>query len=278
MTNIISLGMGVQSTALYFQSSMGEIPRADLAIFVDPGKEKTQTLEYHHFLEDWRSKNNGIPIKVVSKKNLFVDLLNKDENKRFASIPCFTKDPENGKVGMLRRQCTNEYKIMQVDKAISEYYGLKKYARRPKTAVWLGITVDEVDRISYPKSAWKINVFPYLNYHTSSNNVSKSVKYFDNYVNRNDLYAWYKNNNLPIPIKSGCVFCPFQSDFNWYDLKENYPEDFEAAIEVDIAIRNDPKSKGRERFLHKSCVPLNQVKFNQEDQTSLGDCFGHCQI
>lgn len=42
---IISLGLGVQSTALYYMSSMGELPRCNYAIFVDTGKEKKKTIE-----------------------------------------------------------------------------------------------------------------------------------------------------------------------------------------------------------------------------------------
>ena len=37
---VISLGVGIQSTAVYLMSSIGyKIPRADVAIFADPGAE-----------------------------------------------------------------------------------------------------------------------------------------------------------------------------------------------------------------------------------------------
>lgn len=49
---IISLGLGVQSTALYFLSSMGIIERADHAIFADPGAESQQTYDYLEFLKN----------------------------------------------------------------------------------------------------------------------------------------------------------------------------------------------------------------------------------
>ena len=47
---IISLGVGVQSTAMYMMSSLKYIDRADHAIFADPGAELPQTykiLEYY---------------------------------------------------------------------------------------------------------------------------------------------------------------------------------------------------------------------------------------
>ncbi len=131
---IIALGMGVQSTALWLMSSLGYIkPRADYAIFADTGAEKTATIEYFNNL----NYDNYIPLIKVNYKNIYKDLM-KGENSsgnRFASIPAFS---ENG--GMLRRQCTSEYKINQVDKKIRELYGLKKNQRYPKTEIWYGIT------------------------------------------------------------------------------------------------------------------------------------------
>ena len=51
---ILSLGLGIQSTALYLMSSMGQIERYDYALFVDTGKEKTETYQYHKWLLDWQ--------------------------------------------------------------------------------------------------------------------------------------------------------------------------------------------------------------------------------
>ena len=40
---IISLGLGVQSTAMYLMSSLGYIEKADYAIFADPRAEHPKT-------------------------------------------------------------------------------------------------------------------------------------------------------------------------------------------------------------------------------------------
>ena len=104
---IISLGLGVQSTTLYLMSSTGIYQRADYAIFADPGAEHPKTYELLKWLLIWQKENDSIPI-YVEKKDLYRDLINDSltENK-FAPLPTFTKD---GK-GILRRQCTAEYKI-----------------------------------------------------------------------------------------------------------------------------------------------------------------------
>jgi len=82
---VISLGLGVQSTAMYLMSSLGELNRADYAVFADPGAEHPKTYELLIYLEKWQKENNGIPI-ITRAKNLKQDLLNKQNSTgtRFA--------------------------------------------------------------------------------------------------------------------------------------------------------------------------------------------------
>ena len=57
---VISLGLGVQSTALYLMSSMGyKVPRSDVAVFSDPQAEHPKTYEILDWLLEWKEKNNG---------------------------------------------------------------------------------------------------------------------------------------------------------------------------------------------------------------------------
>ena len=118
---IISLGLGVQSTALYLMSSLGYIDRADHAIFADPGAELPDTYQLWDYLNEWRRLNNGIPL-TKKKKSLYDDIIRGQNStgQRWASIPAFG---ESG--GMIRRQCTLEYKINVVVKIIRELHGLK---------------------------------------------------------------------------------------------------------------------------------------------------------
>lgn len=273
--NIISLGLGVQSTALYFMSSLGELPRCDYAVFVDTGKEKKGTIQYLSFLQKWATKNNGIPIIVVRKKNLYKDLLNKRNStgQRFSSIPAFTSN-DDGSTGMLRRQCTNEYKIEQVDKTIREILKIPRLVG-VRINVWKGISLEEIERLSIPQTNWKIHVYPFCGY-TISKQVTESNDYKKR--TRNDIINWYISNSLPVPPKSSCVFCPYQSDAAWYNMKINEPTDFAAAVRVDKAIRNSSKKGIKNQiFLHNSCVPLELIEFSPDapDLWS-GECSGNC--
>ena len=51
----ISLGAGVQSTAMYVLSALGKqgVPRADFAVFADTGDEPRHVYEQLEKLEDW---------------------------------------------------------------------------------------------------------------------------------------------------------------------------------------------------------------------------------
>lgn len=275
---IISLGLGVQSTALYYMSSIGELPRADFAIMADTGGEKEHTKEYLKYLIDWQHKYDGIPIIVKSDKNLSTDLLNATNStgQRFASIPAYVQN-NDGSVGMLRRQCTSEYKIGPVNDAIRDLYGLRPGSRRPVTEVWKGITLDELERMSNPDSAWKIHVYPFTGFYFQKRTWGKidwAIPF-----NRSDLFSWYKQHGLPIPGKSACSFCPYHSDAMWARAKKENPADFALAVKMDYAIR-DSAMKGIKRpcFLHKSLKPLDEVVFEEKNDLWAGECSGTCHI
>ena len=276
MNKIISLGVGVQSSGLYYMSSKNEIERCDYAIFSDTGGEKTKTLQYYDLLFEWMSKNNGIPLYKANYKNLKADLLNQtnSSNNRFAPIPAFTLN--NGKVGMLRRQCTNEYKIAQVTKKYREILNIGN-KRFPITEIFIGITLDEVHRMTIPQEKWKIHVYPFCGYKVYPD--GNCVRINSKIMSRNDIFNWYHNQGLSIPEKSSCVFCPFQSDQNWLRLKQMSPEDFKEAVKVDKAIRDSSK-KGIKApiYLHDSIKPLDEVNFNENQGTLWGNCTDYCDI
>tara|TARA_R110002110_G_scaffold16915_1_gene72578 strand:- start:401 stop:751 length:351 start_codon:yes stop_codon:yes gene_type:complete len=90
-------------------------------------------------------------------------------------------------------------------------------------------------------------------------------------MTRGDCYKFFKEKNFPIPDKSSCVFCPYHSDKNWQDLKENYPEQWDQCIEVDEAIRGSSKRGLNDKmYLHRSLIPLKDIEF--ADQQELFMC------
>lgn len=267
---IISLGLGVQSTALYYLSSIGGMmPRADYAIFADPGAESKETYNYLEYLQKWQKQNNGIEIIVEAGKNIYTDIIVKSKSgKRFASIPAYTAN-EDGSTGILRRQCTREYKIEQVYRAIRRIYGLKPRQRYPATEIWIGITVDEAHRARDSREKWATNIYPFLNTPTD---------YLPKVWNRFDCLTFFQENNLLIPPKSSCVFCPYQSPMRWKKVMES--PDREKVVAVDHAIR-DMSMRGMISpiFLTAQCLPIEKINFqNIPDDMFGAECEGHCGI
>jgi hypothetical protein len=273
----ISLGVGVQSVTLYLMSSIGVIPRADYAIFADPGSEGKRTYAYLRWLIDWADKNNGIPIVWTGKKSIYKDLTSKKKN-RFASIPLFTKD-EFGNVGMLKRQCTEEYKIAEVKRAIRKIYGISPREKAPNTEIWIGITLDEIERMRIPQTNFETFVYHFCGYSSQKKYSTKKIE-SDFNSTRSDCISWLTKMGFPVPPKSACNFCPYQSDVQWLFLKQNEPREWKKVVKLDKTLRNST-SKGvlQQAYLHTSCVPLDEV-YLKEDQTDLfiNECHGGCGL
>lgn len=255
---IISLGLGVQSTALYFMSSLGKIDRADYAIFSDPGAELPRTYEILELLKDWQKENSGIPIVTVSK-NLYEDLINhkNSSGNRWASIPAFSENS-----GIIRRQCTSEYKIRPIVKKIRELRGIEKHKHLPYTELMLGISIDEIERVKTSQMSRIEYLYPLI----------------DARLNRSDCIAYIQSIGFPVPPKSSCVFCPYHSSRQWTSIKYNDKESWNKVLKVDKAIRNIAGRKLKEKlFLHPARKPIDEIQFL--DQQELFMCEeGFCGV
>lgn len=282
--NIISLGAGVQSTAMLLMADNGELLvekyieidgemvntqelepiKVDCAIFCDTGWEPKHV--YEHL--DRLISEVSIPVYVVSKGNIRQDIVDvlEGREKRFASIPFFIEN-QDGTKGIGRRQCTNEYKIQPFNQKARQLLGLKKYQRARPNSInkLLGITTDEVNRVKLSKDKWSKNTYPFI----------------DMRWNRSECISYLKSIGWGDTPKSACIGCPFHSNRMWADMKKNYPEDFKDAVELDNLLRkeNNRKMKGKE-YIHNSLVPLSEAYFNDENQSDLFDmeCEGMCGI
>lgn len=270
--NVLSLGCGVQSTALLLLSTTGKIPLFSHCIFADTGWEGAATYECAAFCKE-QAEKAGIKFIQVSKGNIREKTmaLAAGEIKRAASLPLFVLN--NGKKGMTMRACTSEYKLLAIIKAVrEEVLGLKFRQRGPKDVrvkMAIGITKDEALRAK-PNMQQKFieNIFPYLNW---------GCEWFDKDWSRQDCIDYLDKEWPGITVsRSACIGCPYKSDTEWMKLSE---EEFQDAVEFDRAIRKLPKLDG-ELFLHSKRIPLDQVKFAKEDEPDLfnQECEGMCGL
>jgi len=261
----LSLGAGVQSSALLVMSALGlyDCPRADLAVFADVGDEPQWVYDYlRDHLVPFGDKH-GIPVETTQYGHLSKDYLSAD-GRSFASPPLFLVGP-NGEHGMLRRQCTEKYKIRPIHRHIRQHLGYKPRQRVKEKVLSLhGISVDEAHRMRTSPTKWVQLGYPLV----------------DANLNRSQCEAIVVGAGLPKPERSACVFCPFHSDVYWNELKTQHPNEFGRAIEFDKAIRH---VKGRRGigYLHASRKPLAEVDFKpNRDQVDMfgNDCSGVCGV
>lgn len=265
--NVLSLGVGVQSSCMALMAARGEItPMPDIVVFSDPGWETKRTYEYGEWLKQ-ELESHGIKVMYTNNGNIRNDLIRAaTEGTRVASLPFFTLAPD-GTQGMVMRQCTDQYKIQGVRKAIKGHMGVKT-AREIKEPItlWMGISTDEAERMADSKERWIKNRYPLI----------------EKMMNRLDCSNWLVRNGYPEPPKSSCIGCPFHSNETWLDMKRNDPESWEDAVKVDRIIRRLPKVRG-EVFLHRSCKPLDEVDLNENQLEFQWDgfgneCSGHCGV
>ena len=260
---VLSLGAGVQSSTLALMIHKGEIPMVDCAIFADTQAEPPKVYEWLEFIK----KTVSYPVHIVTWRNLEQDVLDASQGKYQAfTIPFYTKNKETEQKGMLMRQCTADYKIKPVTKKVRELLGYKKGERvdlkEVQVEMLLGISTDELRRMRMNRLRYIDNQYPLIN---------------DFGMSRQDCIAWMKDNGYPMPAKSACYFCPFHSQSTWKEIKENDPELFQKAVEMDKKIRDQEKYKIKnkykdELYLHRSCEPLDKA-LEDDGQLDMFDGF-----
>ena len=85
MLKVLSLGAGVQSTALLLMSIRGDVERFDCAIFADTGWESAAVYEHLSWLTG-EAERAGIPLRRVSRGNIRADALRSTIRGRVADL------------------------------------------------------------------------------------------------------------------------------------------------------------------------------------------------
>lgn len=279
---VLSLGAGVQSTTVLLMSCRGVLPKLDAAVFADTQWEPSEVYDHLDWLADEAAKA-GIPVHRVTNGDLRQHTLegfvrgSSEEGQRYASLPLFVRNPD-GSQGMIRRQCTREYKIVPIERFIRrELLGLQPGKRAPSDAVdqWFGISSDEMRRVRISRDHWKRNVYPLVGLP-----FDMLDRPFTRLMCQDWLLRHYPSRKVP---RSACIGCPYHTDDEWRRIKAN-PMQWADAVEVDRAIRHADGMDG-EVFLHRSCLPLEDVDLRTDEdkgqmtlafQGFRAECLGYC--
>lgn len=254
---VLSLGAGVQSTALL---AIAQDPAlgVDAAIFADTQDEPAWV--YEHLA--WLEANSRVPIRRATKGSLSAAIMSAD---RAAIPPLFVRNQE-GRLGMLQRQCTREFKIEVVQRVVRELLGLRPRQRakgRFTVELWLGISIDEAHRMKPNRVPWLKNRWPLI----------------ERELTRAGCETLLREHGWPVPKKSACVYCPFHDNAYWRDLRANYPKEWDRAVAFDQAFRERPGKLQGQVFIHKTGQPLAHADLGVTDADGFGnECEGHCGL
>jgi hypothetical protein len=275
MLRILSLGAGVQSSTLALMSARGELPVLDCAIFADTGAEPAAVYTYL----EWLRGVLPFPVHVVSAGNLETEILASVAHQRgFIPVarkgidarPPFFVLNEDGSRGIIRRQCTGDFKVVPIQKKIRELLGLKPRQHWPKVAVveqWIGISRDEASRMK-PSQLPAIQMrWPLIELG----------------MTRHSCLLWLESHGYPTPPKSACTFCPYRSDAAWRHLRDTDPEGWNSALAVDRAIRSGLGNLTGTLYVHDSLMPLEEVDLSTDSERGQpnlfeNECEGMCGV
>lgn len=246
VTQVWSCGGGTQSAAIAALICLGKLPKPDLSIIVDTGREKSSTWRYLDDVLRPSLAKVGVEIHRV-QKNKYTDW-DLHDSSGVILIPAFTI--LNGQEGRKSAFCSDKWKRRVTMRWLREQ-GVERCDN------WLGISCDELRRVRASRDKWLNHVFPLVALRIFRDNCPQIVAEM----------GW------PKPPRSACWMCPNMRDAEWSEMKENDPEDFALAVQFDHDIRKDDPGL----FLHDAYIPLDQVNFDpNRDNGILGCDSGRC--
>lgn len=224
---VISFGGGVQSTALLVLAAQGEIDYR-VALFANVGDEAENPGSLRYIEEHARpfAAQHQIALhelRWVSRggveRDLYTDLMG---DNRSIDIPV---KMEGGAPGT--RKCTDRYK-MEVVRRWCRAHGATPAA--PAT-IAVGFSTDEISRASNRRMEPIENVvYPLL----------------DLGLSRADCARVITEAGLPVPPKSSCWFCPFQTPTQWAEKRRDQPVLFDRAVALEDRLNEKRTMLGRD--------------------------------
>lgn len=265
---VLSWGCGVQSTTLAVMSALGDLERLDVIMTAETHWERRVTYKVRGFYIKWL-KERGVRVEIVSGGNV-----RWDGAAEHIHIPFWTS---NG--GPLRRQCTREFKIRPMKHRIRELLQFHRSdpPHPPAMSVeqWLGISWDESERMKDSRVRYIVNRWPLI----------------EKRMSRGECIKYLEDRDLPVPISSACIGCPYRLASSWLEMSENSPEEFGEAVEFDRLNRHNPLavcggSTSDELFIYKHGGPLEDADLEADakreragKQLPLFVCeSGHCMV
>ncbi|MFD7610926.1 hypothetical protein [Streptomyces sp. NPDC059828] len=263
---VLSLGAGVQSTTLLMLAAEGRLPKWDAAIFADTGWEPTRVYEHLDRLEREIAQPAGIPVHRVRVEggNLRADSLNPGSS---VPIPVFVIDREGTRAAMVRRQCTEAYKVKPIKAKVRAMLGYP-HPRPVPAGVFveqaIGISRDEFERAKDASVRYLRNVFPLLDLDGAADGREGWT--------RNDCLRYLRARGWGETPKSACIGCPFHGNRQWRELRDQHPQEWADAVDFDRRLRQTQlRGIKTKPYLHRSLLPLDQAPIDRVTRAEWAD-------
>jgi hypothetical protein len=274
---VLNLGAGVQSTTVYLMAT----PERSRPTTTPSSPTPAKSLRLSTATWTGCAASAGSRYSSAAPGN-WAKISSAGRNStggRFAAIPAYVDHGPGRREGRGRRQCTREYKIDVIERTIRrELLGLKPRQRIPK-----GVTVTQAYGISIDEAGRSIRIRERIRRHSPW--IAPEFPLLDRLMSRADCIRWLQNRVPHEVPKSSCVFCPYKSNEQWRWLKDNDPEGWARAVEIDEALRNGAvASRGMagQQYIHRSCVPLREADLGSGSipgQLSFAlECAGMCGV
>ena len=125
----------MQSWTLAAMSALGGLPTVDVAIHSDTTHERAATYAFAAEWTPWLEQRGVRVVTIINDGREGTDVVIGG-----GEIPIPAHTVNEGKAGVIRRQCTGAWKI----RPIRRY--LQAHRRGQPVELWLGITIDEWHR------------------------------------------------------------------------------------------------------------------------------------
>lgn len=220
----LSYGGGKQTVAIITLILEGKLPKPDLIVMADTGREVATTFEYLDNVVQPALTEIGLRVDVAGHAYATVDLYRNED----LLLPAFTR--RGGQIGKMPTLCSNEWKQRVIRRWLRER-GVTD------TEVWLGISLDECERMKDSGLNWYRHVYPLCEIAPMTRQMC---------IEQIQRHGW------TVPHKSRCYMCPNQSPEAWKQIKRLDNGDFEKAV----ALENEIRLTDTDVYLHPLGIPL----------------------
>ena len=250
-----SYGGGVQSAAIAVLVLRGDLPRPERIVMADTSREASATWAYLDEVVQPALAEVGLRVEIAPHTLATKGLVSADGKPL---MPVYTRQAEGGRVGQMRNFCSGEWKRDVVRRYVRSLgYGPEGRSERGPVVNWLGISRDEIGRMSGDRRRWIVTRWPLI---------------FDRPTTRAECLDLVAEAGWPRPPKSSCWCCPYRSDAQWRELRQAWPEDWARAVTLEAELRERDSGV----YLHRSGVPLVDADLGEGQDEGLACTSGMC--